>query len=124
MTFLRADRLTAHTHHHRAPCERGPERHPERAGRGVLQLLEEMLGLGDDGAEQAQAGSLRGWDPDQRAALHAAIEAREPFLDFVFSRTRPDGTQQVFHVSGEPIFGTGLRFLGYRGIGLEVTRPK
>jgi PAS domain S-box-containing protein len=82
----------------------------------------EMLGVKGDGDAQADAASLHGWNPDQRAALHAAIEAREPFLDFVFSRTHPDGTQQVFHVSGEPMFGAGLRFLGYRGIGLEVTR--
>jgi PAS domain S-box-containing protein len=81
----------------------------------------EMLGLKVD---QAGSGQPGGWDADQRAALQAAIEAREPFLDFVLRRTDPDGTEQVFQVSGEPMFGAGLRLLGYRGIGLEVTRRK
>jgi PAS domain S-box-containing protein len=82
----------------------------------------EMLGmkvepLGGDGAEPAP-----GWNPEQRAALQTAIAAREPFLDFIFSRTNPDGTEQVFQVSGEPMFGPACSFLGYRGIGLEITR--
>jgi PAS domain S-box-containing protein len=84
----------------------------------------EMLGMKAGEAGSAGAGEAAGWNADQRAALRAAIEAREPFLDFVFSRTNVDGTEQVFQVSGEPMFGAGLRFLGYRGIGLEVTRRK
>ncbi len=47
-----------------------------------------------------------------------------PFLDFVFSRVNPDGSQQKFQVSGEPMFGPACQFLGYRGIGLEITNRK
>jgi len=65
-----------------------------------------------------------GWNEDERAALHSAIEARQPFLDFAFSRVNADGTRQQFRVSGEPMFGQGCRFIGYRGIGVETTpRP-
>jgi PAS domain S-box-containing protein len=82
----------------------------------------EMLGpkveqFGDGGARQGP-----GWNAAQRTALQAAIDAREPFLDFVLSRINPDGTEQVFQVSGEPMFGSACRFLGYRGIGLEITK--
>ena len=52
------------------------------------------------------------------------FDAREPFLDFVFSRVSADGSVQKYQVSGEPMFGPACRFLGYRGIGLEITRRK
>ena len=54
--------------------------------------------------------------------LQAKIRAREPFLDFVFSRQNGDGTQQKFQVSGEPMFDWHCRFIGYRGIGIELNR--
>ena len=62
-----------------------------------------------------------GWNEQERSALRARITAREPFLDFAFSRQRPDGSQQQFRVSGEPMFDRSCRFIGYRGIGLEVS---
>jgi len=61
-----------------------------------------------------------GWNEQERAALQAAIAAREPFLDLVFSRSNPNGTQQRFQVSGEPMFSQSCRFIGYRGIGVEL----
>ena len=85
--------------------------------------VEQMLGirvtafLGDTGE-----GEITGWDEAQRQALQAKIAAREPFLDFAFSRTCPDGTVQKFRVSGEPMFDSQSRYTGYRGIGAEV-RP-
>jgi PAS domain S-box-containing protein len=80
----------------------------------------EMLGIRVDGLVEAGAGPEPGWNVAERAALQAAIEARQPFLDFVFSRMNDDGTHQKFQVSGEPMFGPACQFLGYRGIGVEV----
>jgi len=80
----------------------------------------EMLGLG--AAALVSAGG--GWNQAERAELQAAIAARQPFLDFVFSRTNGDGSQQKFQVSGEPMFGPACQFLGYRGIGMEITNRK
>ena len=79
----------------------------------------EMLGLG-----AAALVSGAGWNQAERAELQAAIAARQPFLDFVFSRTNADGSQQKFQVSGEPMFGPACQFLGYRGIGMEITYRK
>jgi len=82
----------------------------------------EMLGLRVDplgGAGGADAGG--GWDEAQHKELQAAIAARKPFLDFVFTRRRADGSVQKFQVSGEPMFGSACDFIGYRGIGLEIT---
>lgn len=63
---------------------------------------------------------LEGWDEAERAALQENIAARQPFLDFLFNRTLPDGTRQQFRVSGEPMFNRACGFIGYRGIGVEV----
>jgi PAS domain S-box-containing protein len=82
----------------------------------------EMLGVRVAELGSGVAAPDPGWNAVQRTALQAAIDAREPFLDFVFSRTNPDGSEQVFQVSGEPMFGPACSFLGYRGIGLEITK--
>ena len=63
---------------------------------------------------------LTGWNNEERLALQARIIARQPFLDFMFSRTNADGTLQKFRVSGEPVFNSYSSFIGYRGIGVEV----
>ena len=60
------------------------------------------------------------WNQQEREMLQAKISAREPFLDFVFSRENADGSQQKFQVSGEPMFDWHCRFIGYRGIGIEL----
>lgn len=81
----------------------------------------EMLGIwGDNSAASAD----QGWNEAERAALRASIAARQPFIDFVFSRTRDDGSQQRFQVSGEPMFNPSSRFIGYRGIGIELAANK
>jgi PAS domain S-box-containing protein len=82
----------------------------------------EMLGLRVDNLAGGSAAPVPGWNEEERSQLRAAIAERRPFLDFVFSRTNPDGSQQKFQVSGEPMFGPACQFLGYRGIGLEITK--
>ena len=85
----------------------------------------EMLGIrvpslaGDRNGVEAS-----GWNETERKALQATIAARQPFLDFVFSRINPDGSKQDFQVSGEPMFNQSCRFIGYRGIGVELAAKK
>lgn len=80
----------------------------------------DMLGIRVDSLSgNAKENDHDGWDAAERAQLHAAIEARQPFIDFAFSRTYPDGSQQHYRVSGEPMFDQSCRFIGYRGIGVE-----
>ena len=81
----------------------------------------EMLGLRVEAlAGDARAPRPDGWNEAERAALQAIIESRQPFLDFIYSRVNADGTQQRFQVSGEPMFNQACRFIGYRGIGVEI----
>ena len=80
----------------------------------------DMLGIRVDSLSgNAKENDHDGWDAAERAQLHAAIEARQPFIDFAFSRTFSDGSQQHYRVSGEPMFDQSCRFIGYRGIGVE-----
>ncbi len=65
-----------------------------------------------------------GWIEAERDALHAKIAARQPFLDFAFTRIGADGSQRHFRVSGEPMFDPHCRYTGYRGIGVEVLSKK
>ena len=85
----------------------------------------EMLGIRVGAlAEDASDVRATGWNEAEREALQARIAARQPFLDFVFSRVNADGSQQKFQVSGEPMFNQSCRFVGYRGIGVELTAKK
>ncbi len=82
----------------------------------------EMLGIrvpalaGDTGSSM-----VTGWNEAEREYLQTTIAARQPFLDFVFSRVNADNSRQSFRVSGEPMFNQSSRFIGYRGIGVEIT---
>lgn len=84
----------------------------------ILDMLGIQMGASMDETRVLQGS---GWNEAERAELEANISARRPFLDFPFSRTNPDGTHQYFRASGEPIFDRSARFVGYRGIGVEVT---
>ena len=85
----------------------------------------EMLGIRVDALEGEPGGvQVAGWNEAERKVLQAAIAARQPFLDFVFSRVNADGSKQKFQVSGEPMFNQSSRFIGYRGIGMELTAKK
>jgi PAS domain S-box-containing protein len=85
----------------------------------------EMLGIRVDTlAGEANGARVGGWNEAEREHLQATIAARQPFLDFVFSRVNADGSQQKFQVSGEPMFSQSCRFIGYRGIGVELTAKK
>jgi PAS domain S-box-containing protein len=72
-------------------------------------------------AGETSNDGLAGWNEAEREALQAKITAREPFLDFIFSRVNANGSPQRFQVSGEPMFDRSSRFIGYRGIGIELT---
>jgi len=82
----------------------------------------EMLGIRID----SEQGNMRdndgaGWNEVERDILEENLAARRPFLDFVYSRINPDGSQKYLMVSGEPVFDSSARFISYRGIGKDVT---
>lgn len=84
----------------------------------VLEMLGIRVGTLDGAASDVR---VAGWNEAERKLLQERIAARQPFLDFVFSRVNVDGSRQQFRVSGEPMFNQASRFIGYRGIGVELT---
>ena len=85
----------------------------------------EMLGIQVDTlAGDAADDHGTGFNEAEREQLRAIVAARQPFLDFPFSRVETDGSQRQYRVSGEPMFDRSCRFVGYRGIGVEVNLPR
>ncbi|HVL36933.1 MAG TPA: diguanylate cyclase [Burkholderiales bacterium] len=58
------------------------------------------------------------------AAHRSLLEARRPFRDVLMWRELGDGRRRYVQVSGEPRFGPRGRFLGYRGVGRNVTEQR
>ena len=103
--------------------EQNEQGHFTKVSGPVLEILgfpQPPLGLVAPEVTHSPAAQGPGWNEAERLALQASIATREPFLDFVFNRVNSDGSIQKFHVSGEPIFNRSSRFVGYRGIGVEV----
>lgn len=114
---------------YRSLTELASDWHWEQDERGEFTKVSgpvlEILGLhvASSGADRAGAPSS-GWDEAERAALQATIASRKPFIDFVLHRRDDDGLQRQFRVSGQPLFDQACRFLGYRGVGVEMTADR
>lgn len=82
----------------------------------------EMLGIAADGNTVSKPDDQCAlWNTLERETLDAYLAAKRPFLDYVYSRVKADGTRQYLMVSGEPMFDDSGRFTGYRGAGKDVT---
>lgn len=91
----------------------------------VLEMLDIRVdSFVSTAANDAANNAMTGWNKAERAALQTMISNRQPFLDFVFSRINVDGSLQQYQVSGEPMFNQACRFVGYRGIGIELTAKR
>jgi PAS domain S-box-containing protein len=81
----------------------------------------DMLGIKvDSHMNQDSKAESPEWDSEARTELQEKIIARQPFLDFELRRTYSNGSQQIFRISGQPMFNEHSCFVGYRGIGVEV----
>ena len=87
-------------------------------------VLEMLAPQADPAAAESDDGQATDSNESERKRLLATIAARQPFLDFVYNRINADGSHQRFRVSGEPIFSQSCRFMGYRGIGVEIPPQK
>jgi PAS domain S-box-containing protein len=81
----------------------------------------EMLGLRVEPLVGAASDDgMTGWNEEERQVLQAKISERQPFIDLELSRVTADGSRRQYRVSGEPMFNRSCRFVGYRGIGVEI----
>jgi len=88
--------------------------------------------MGDrTGPARADYVGLRPWDlPALNLTAgdwqrhRAQLERHEPFRDFEMQRPLEDGTIVWLAISGEPVYHADGRFLGYRGVGRDITAQK
>lgn len=87
----------------------------------------ERLGLTEDSVlgrtradwvnEHAEVRASADWD-----LIFSAQAERRPFRNFVYrAPNAPDGSERWFRISGQPVFDPSGAFLGYRGVGSDVT---
>lgn len=60
-------------------------------------------------------------DPQAWEQHLADLDARRPFRNFIHPRSKPDGDVVWLSISGIPYFDAGGSFMGYRGIGRDIT---
>ena len=91
-----------------------------------IHLSEQLAAVGITPARRL---GLRRWDfatdldeePEKWRQHIATLEAHRPFRGFVFRVKADDGSEHYIAASGKPVFDAEGRFLGYRGVGSDVT---
>ena len=91
-----------------------------------IHLSEQIATIGTSAARRI---GLRRWDvatdideePEKWRQHLATLEAHRPFRGFVFRVAADDGSARYIAASGKPVFDAEGRFLGYRGVGSDVT---
>jgi PAS domain S-box-containing protein len=73
----------------------------------------------------------RAWELDTRSPNEAAwrlhremLDAHMPFRDFEFSHVGASGAEHFISLCGNPVFGAAGEFIGYRGVGADITERK
>jgi PAS domain S-box-containing protein len=96
--------------------------------RFIRQELAE--GLAGVGLPFAEIGKTR-WempylepDADAWRKYRETLDAHQPFRNFEIVRPTPDGGKRFLSISGMPIFDESGRFVGYRGVGRDITQRK
>lgn len=85
-------------------------------------------GLGRSGIHPRAIEGKRPWEiPDVEAddavwdGQRALVRAHKPFRDLLLPRRPNGGRMRYAVISGEPVFADGGEFVGYRGVGKDVT---
>ena len=63
-------------------------------------------------------------DADAWRKHRETLDAHQPFRDFEIVRPTPDGGKRFLSVSGMPIFDESGHFVGYHGVGRNLTERK
>ncbi|MEQ8443953.1 MAG: ATP-binding protein [Alphaproteobacteria bacterium] len=86
------------------------------------ERYEDVTGMSPEallGLTREEAGAP-GADPNALKAMLNAMQARQPFRDFIHTREK-DGTTVYVSISAKPAFDSNGKFLGYRGVGRDVS---
>jgi diguanylate cyclase (GGDEF)-like protein/PAS domain S-box-containing protein len=87
--------------------------------------------FGEAGFESASLIGRTRWEipgarfePGERLAVQAKLDARQPFTDHEYQVVGPDGLARHISASGVPVLDASGRFAGYRGIAKDITERK
>jgi PAS domain S-box-containing protein len=90
--------------------------------------VEEVTGTNSDlmiGKTRQQLHLESGEPLTQEWQQHLSdLEAHQPFSDFEFARIHSNGDLRYISLSGKPRFDNAGKFLGYRGIGRDISKRK
>ncbi len=84
----------------------------------------ELLGHGRTFGKRLSEVEGLEFAPDARAAHESMLAARAPFHDLEVTRRDIGGAPRVHLISGEPRLDANGAFLGYRGIGRDITSQR
>src|SRR6059058_3189748 len=98
--------------------------------RNIAIHQEFAASLADAPEQGSEIGKTR-WDvpylePDEETwrRHRETLDAHLPFRDFELARPTPDGGKRYVSVSGLPVFDDAGTFVGYRGVGRNITERK
>jgi diguanylate cyclase (GGDEF)-like protein/PAS domain S-box-containing protein len=82
--------------------------------------------FGDTSSYGRRIWEVPGVEVDPRAlqALRERLFAQQPFFDLEIARADARGARQIHIISGQSRLDAGGRFLGYRGVGRDVTEQR
>jgi PAS domain S-box-containing protein len=75
------------------------------------------------GQQRWDTPALNLTEDDWRAHRQQLVR-HEPFRDFELQRPTPEGGSRWISLSGEPVYGDDGAFVGYRGVGKDITEGK
>nr|WP_240969572.1 PAS domain S-box protein [Sneathiella limimaris] len=89
----------------------------EAACESAGMTRDEMLGM-----QRSELVTLKDEEEDRKKHLQVLLD-RKPFKDFTYTFVRKDGEHRHWKISGAPYYSEDGEFLGYRGVGRDVTEP-
>jgi len=90
----------------------------------VLRTLRHPPEPGQDLGKTRWELPILGVTEAQWEAHRQVLERHEPFKDLVYQIETEPGQLRWFSINGNPVFGPQGEFLGYRGVGTDITERK
>jgi PAS domain S-box-containing protein len=90
------------------------------------QRFEEVSGVPPErflGKTRREVGAPEA-DPLEYRKMLEQMDNHQPFRDFEHTRVKPDGSKAFLAISGRPAFDENGDFIGYRGVGKDITERK
>jgi diguanylate cyclase (GGDEF)-like protein/PAS domain S-box-containing protein len=126
--FEREERLRESEERFRSLTELSSDWYWEQDAEFRFTRLEGQAVINGETASEGYLGKTRwevGLEPEGGWDAHRVLLNRhQPFRHVVMHRTEADGSRTYISVSGQPRFDVDGKFIGYRGVGRDITPQK